>query len=274
MILVQFNQKKTTMNNYIDNYKAVLDKIRERHSNSQVSALVGAGFSRNVDENFPLWEDLLTDMVEELYQYELKEEFKNKIHQNKKKKHDYEKFKKDKVKEILHRDGYLNIVSNYIENKGFREAVENYIEERMPFFKRDKWKLVYRKPARTTIVKETDFELHKRLLEGGWENVYTTNYDTLLENTAFITGKKWETIRHGYELSFSKQIKSIIKIHGDLVDSEKNDNTFEFDSDHSIRYIISKEDYLNYPKNHEAFTQLMRISLLQGTFCLFGFSCI
>lgn len=260
------------MNNYIENYKSVLDAIRKRHTNSEISALVGAGFSRNVDAKFPLWEELLTDMVEELYEYEIRAGYKNEINQNKKKKHSYEELKKDKVKEILHRDGYLNIVSKYIENKGFREAVENYIEERIPYFNQGKWELVYRKPSRTAVVKETDFDLHKRLLEGRWENVYTTNYDTLLENAASISGKQWNTIKCSYELSFSKQKKSIIKIHGDLVNSEENDNLFQFDNDHSIRYIISKEDYINYPKNHEAFTQLMRISLLQGTFCLFGFS--
>lgn len=260
------------MNDSLEYFESVLDEIRKRHTNSEISALVGAGFSRNVDRDFPLWNDLLTDMVEELYEYELKADFNNEKHQNIKKKHNYNEFKKDKVKAILHRDGYLNIVSKYIENKGFREAVENYIEERIPYFNKGKWELVYRKPSKTTVVKEDDFVLHKRLLEGGWENVYTTNYDTLLEDAASIFGKQWNTIKCSHQLSFSKQKKSIIKIHGDLVNNEVNDNLFQFDNDHSIRYIISKEDYINYPKNHEAFTQLMRISLLQGTFCLFGFS--
>lgn len=260
------------MNDSLEYFESVLDEIRKRHTNSEISALVGAGFSRNVDRDFPLWNDLLTDMVEELYEYELKADFNNEKHQNIKKKHNYNEFKKDKVKAILHRDGYLNIVSKYIENKGFREAVENYIEERIPYFDKGKWELVYRKPSKTTVVKEDDFVLHKRLLEGGWENVYTTNYDTLLEDAASISGKQWNTIKCSHELSFSKQKKSIIKIHGDLVNNEVNDYLFQFDNDHSIRYIISKEDYINYPKNHEAFTQLMRISLLQGTFCLFGFS--
>ena len=122
------------MNDSLEYFESVLDEIRKRHTNSEISALVGAGFSRNVDRDFPLWNDLLTDMVEELYEYELKADFNNEKHQNIKKKHNYNEFKKDKVKAILHRDGYLNIVSKYIENKGFREAVENYIEERIPYF--------------------------------------------------------------------------------------------------------------------------------------------
>lgn len=260
------------MKDSLEYFQSVLGKISKRHTNSEISALVGAGFSKNVDEKFPLWKELLTDMVEELYENEITIGFKNEIHQNKKKKHCYEEFKKNKVKTILYRDGYLNIVSKYIENKGFREAVENYIEERIPNFNQGKWELVYRKPLSISDVKEADFGLHKRLLEGGWENVYTTNYDTLLEDAASISGKQWNTIKCSQDLSFSKQKKSIIKIHGDLVNSEEKNDLFQFDNDYSIRYIISKEDYINYPKNHEAFTQLMRISLLQGTFCLFGFS--
>jgi len=66
----------------------------------------------------------------------------------------------------------------------------------------------------------------------------------------------------------------IIKIHGSLrnPNNEEDYHKFEFDGNHHQRYIISKKDYDDYPTDHEAFTQLMRISLLQGCFCLLGFS--
>ncbi|BAU55663.1 SIR2 family protein [Mucilaginibacter gotjawali] len=70
-----------------------------------------------------------------------------------------------------------------------------------------------------------------------------------------------------------KKRKNIIKLHGSLRSaSERERFHFEFDGDHKKQYVISKEDYENYPKEHEAFTQLMRISLLQESFCLIGFS--
>lgn len=59
-------------------------------------------------------------------------------------------------------------------------------------------------------------------------------------------------------------------MHGSL--PEKNEKYFGFNGDIHKRYVISKEDYKNYPEKHEAFTQLMRISLLQDSFCLIGFS--
>ena len=70
------------MNDSLEYFESVLNEIRKRHTNSEISALVGAGFSRNVDAKFPLWEELLTDMVEELYEYEIRAGYKNDIHLN------------------------------------------------------------------------------------------------------------------------------------------------------------------------------------------------
>lgn len=66
-----------------------------------------------------------------------------------------------------------------------------------------------------------------------------------------------------------KRNKNIIKLHGDL---REETGFFGFDNDIRNHYVISKEDYDLYPKQHEAFTQLMRISLLQESYCLIGFS--
>jgi hypothetical protein len=70
-----------------------------------------------------------------------------------------------------------------------------------------------------------------------------------------------------------KRNRNIIKLHGSLRnDSERAENKFEFDGDPHKQYVISAEHYGTYPKLHEAFTQLMRISLLQESYCLVGFS--
>ncbi len=66
-----------------------------------------------------------------------------------------------------------------------------------------------------------------------------------------------------------KRNKNIIKLHGSL---RKKGGSYGFDGDSRVHYIIAKEDYETYPQKHEAFTQLMRISLLQESYCLIGFS--
>lgn len=236
-----------------------LEKLRERYHNFEVSALIGAGFSKNVVPDYPSWNELLHDMVAKLYESEIEFNFK--------------KYEKEKIKEIIEREGYLNIVSKYIERKGYREALEIYIEERIPYINEDKDELVFLKKEAPVKITPEDLSVHKKLLEGSWDNIYTTNYDSLIEYSALKTEKQWNTIVNGYDLSFSKQKKSIIKIHGNLRNPNKEDyKKFEFDGNHHQRYIISKEDYDQYPNDHEAFTQLMRISLLQGCFCLIGFS--
>ena len=41
----------------------LLEELREAYENEQVSALIGSGFSKNASKSFPLWSDLLADIV-------------------------------------------------------------------------------------------------------------------------------------------------------------------------------------------------------------------
>lgn len=252
-------------------YQEALEQLRKRYQNSEVSPLVGAGFSKNVSNDmFMSWDELLFDMVVELYSYEIDQSYKNQMHISASS-NSNEEHKKIKVKEIIQREGYLNIASKYIEHKGYREAVETYIEDRTPYVNSDVNTLDLRILKKKEPITEEDLALHKKLLSGDkWGYIFTTNYDTLLEDTSSKFRTNYEKITERHQLSFSKTKNAIIKIHGDLRSESSPD--FEFDNEHAHRYIISKEDYEKYPINHEPFTQLMRISLLQGAFCLFGFS--
>lgn len=251
-------------------YRQALEELRKRYSRKEVSLLIGAGFSRNAYSKFPLWGDLLKDMVSDIYHNEIYSSYQTHHHINKNSFQNFSDFASDKIWEIIQREGYLDVVSQYINKKGFRESIECYIEERIP---RIDWKsgiLSTKKPLKSTKLDKTDLIVHKKVLEGNWDSIFTTNYDQLLEYTADLFHKSWSTVVDARDLSFCKQTQSIIKLHGDLC--SEGDEDFAFDGNFNHRYIISKEDYEEYPKHHEAFTQLMRISLLQGTFCLMGFS--
>ena len=117
-------------------YKEVLEQLRNRYQKNEVSPLIGAGFSKNVSKDmFMSWDELLFDMVTEIYKHEIEQSYYNQLHVRQSPlfspKHEA-KQKKDKVKEIIVRECYLNIVLQFIEYKGFREAVDVYIEERIP----------------------------------------------------------------------------------------------------------------------------------------------
>lgn len=46
--------------------RELLDNIRKSIGEDSMSFIVGAGFSRNISEKFPLWGELLSPLVEEI----------------------------------------------------------------------------------------------------------------------------------------------------------------------------------------------------------------
>ena len=259
-------------NNNIENLKA----LKKDYDNGLVSALIGAGFSKNVSSLYLDWTSLLKDLIDDLFKLEINQYIGNYFHCNVGEYHEDEKKKRKKefADNLLDKYGYLGIVSKYIDQKGYREVIEDYIEEHTPYAKKnnDGTTSLYIKDEKKTDVIESDFSVHKQLLLcDKFKNIYTTNYDNLLEFTSdCFLESPIPMVKSSWSLSNGFQNRSIIKIHGSLK-IEDNDE-FEFDGDKHLRYIIAQEDYETYIEKHEAFSHLMRISMLQGKFCLLGFS--
>ena len=100
--------------------KDILEEIRDCYNNGLLSALVGAGFSKNVSDSFLGWGELLHEMVGTLYAIEIKKNYDNYIHQNRgtRSKRKTEKEIGDEyIKEVSQKEDYLEIVSNYIRKK-------------------------------------------------------------------------------------------------------------------------------------------------------------
>lgn len=255
-----------------------LIELKDRYDKGDVSALVGAGFSKNVDQRFPSWRELLEDMIRFTYEDEITQCYRDYRHMDggikPPSRHAYEE---NIPEQIIRRDGYFKIVDNFIRKKGFREAVESYIEERIPRIekaddKNSKLTFVCSHDGEEPIrIPDAKLDLHEQLLRCSWENIFTTNYDCLLEYVVERKKLSWssEPVVESSQLSFRSK-KAIIKMHGSLAD--KSTKGFGFDNDLNKRYVICSDDYDSYPQKHEAFTQYMRISLLKGCFCLFGFS--
>jgi len=260
--------------------KDILVEIRDCYNNGLLSALVGAGFSKNVSDKFLGWGELLHEMVGKLYAIEIKKNYDNYIHQNRgtrSKRKTEKEIGEEYIEEVCKKEDYLEIVSNYIRKKGFRESVEVYIESKIPYASyEDKVIYLYIGNKKIETVPEPNFSAHKELLKANrLQNIYTTNYENLLEITTELLKKEIvsslpKVVVSGRELSNKLSSSNIIKIHGNL---RKNaDAPFEFDGDKKLCYIIAKEDYETYKEKHEAFTALMRIAMLQGKFMLLGFS--
>lgn len=51
--------------------KDILEELKEYYNDGYVSALIGAGFSKNVSDSFLGWGELIHDMVGELYEIDI-----------------------------------------------------------------------------------------------------------------------------------------------------------------------------------------------------------
>ena len=99
--------------------------------------------------------------------------------------------------------------------------------------------------------------LHDRLLNLPWKDVFTTNYDTLLERArASVTLKHYDVVATKEDLLYANQPR-IVKLHGSFPSSP---------------FVITEEDYRRYPSDHAPFVNTVRQSLLENTLCLIGFS--
>ena len=261
--------------------KDILEDLKSDYNNNLISALIGAGFSKNISNLFPNWTELLHDMIGELYSLDIRRNYDNYLHLNKDSVGELktEKDLRDEyISEVGDQNDYLGIVSDYIKRKGIRESIEAYVEERMPYavLKDDESIALKIGSNVKEDIPEAFFSAHEELLSlQQLQNIYTTNYDNLLEFTMELLQKKNVAnlpgvVKNGIELSNNIHNRNIIKIHGDLRRDEVT--RFGFDGDNKLCYIIAREDYDTYKEKHEAFTYLMRIAMLQGKFMLIGFS--
>lgn len=256
----------------------LLKDLVNDYKSKKVSALVGAGFSQNVSDKFLNWSDLLVDMYKEVYSNKLETYFQNYLntHTDETTKISREKILNSYVKDNIDNENLLELVSKYIIKNGYRECVDSYIEARIPKVGKDNDDKTFLELKGCKEVIEGDsFSAHLELLKcDKFLNIYTTNYDKLIEytNKYFVNNKVFNDDPITTSIQLSNQIsnQNIIKIHGDLRD--KSDQEFGFDNDHDLCYIIAQEDYDTYSKKHEAFSYMMRMAMLSGKFCLIGFS--
>lgn len=100
--------------------------------------------------------------------------------------------------------------------------------------------------------------LHSQLLNLPWKDVFTTNYDTLLERArASVTLKHYDVVATKDDLLYANQPR-IVKLHGSFPSTTP--------------FIITEEDYRRYPNDHAPFVNTVRQSLLENTLYLIGFS--
>jgi SIR2-like domain len=206
-----------------------IDQIRKRlwcgRDIGQAAVMVGAGFSRNAEKlsinvpDFPLWTEVASQLYDDLY-------LRSNNHSSAK-------------QTAIAGSGALRLASEYAILYG-RQALDNVLISTIPDRQYNPGKL------------------HKLLLTLPWSDVFTTNYDTLLERTTdFIHERKYDLV-FTYEDIPGRMKPRIVKLHGSFTSHRP--------------FIFTEEDYRTYPKKFSPFVNMVQQSIMENAFCLIGFS--
>ena len=210
-----------------------IDHLREalwRRSVSYAAVMVGAGFSLNAIPiqsglfRMPTWGNLVERLVDDLYP---PHDPGAKVYRNR------------ALKDASATSGMLRLAEEHATAFG-----RDYLDKRLLEF-----------------VPDLSFEpgpLHELLLSLPWRDVFTTNWDTLLERCARrLPERDYETIGTPSDISRSGQPR-IVKLHGSFP--------------HTRPFIASEEDYRTYPERLGPFVNMVRQTAMECILCLVGFS--
>ena len=115
--------------------------------------------------------------------------------------------------------------------------------------------------AHQELVRDSDFrpgDMHKRLLRLPWRDVFSTNWDTLLESArTFVTNRSYSVVRTAADVASSAPPR-IIKLHG------------SFPSHYP--FIVTEEEYRTYPRKFAPFVNTVQQAMMETVFLLIGFS--
>ena len=99
---------------------------------------------------------------------------------------------------------------------------------------------------------------HQRLLQLPWQDIFTTNWDTLLERTrSHVAERHYSVINSMAEIPMGKRPR-IVKLHG------------SFPAQFPL--IVTEEDYRTYPAEFAPFVNTVQQAMMETVFLLIGFS--
>lgn len=199
--------------------EAYIIEIAERLWSKHAAVMIGAGFSKNASKKSPNCKPFLN-------WHELADVFYKKI------------------------------------NSDLPSATDNYLN---PLKLADEIQASFGRPVLEQILRKavpdeeySPSNVHVDLMNLPWNDVFTTNYDTLLERALTKATKfRYDIVLNKEDLVYSQRPR-IIKLHG------------SFPSERP--FIISEEDYRTYPFEYAPFVNTVQQSLLENTLCLIGFS--
>ena len=206
-----------------------INKIREAlavgREYGRAALMIGSGFSLNARSastsmsSFPTWKALTDSMVEEMVR-------------------DGKELKELRIM-CGSASGALRVAEEYVALHG-RANLDMFLKRKIP---------------------DNQFHpdlLHEKALELPWSDVFTTNWDTLIERTALLPiSRRYEVVLTMSDIA-QKIRPRIIKLHGSFPSNAP--------------FILTEEDFRTYPSQFAPFVNLVQQSMMENVFCLIGFS--
>ena len=101
-------------------------------------------------------------------------------------------------------------------------------------------------------------ELHSLALTLPWSDIFTTNWDTLLERTASqLLEYRYHVVLKTSDIA-RRHRPRIVKLHGTFPSNDP--------------FIVTEEDFRTYPQKFASFVNLVQQSIMENVLCLVGFS--
>jgi hypothetical protein len=209
-----------------------LRTVQSALKNGHASVMIGSGFSLNAQggQRLPTWAQLIDNLLTDLY---LTDEACSSA-----------------KKRFAGTSGMLRLAEEYAAVRG-RAQLDARLHELLP-----------------DAGAVTPSDLHTKLLSLFWNDVFTTNYDTLLERAldadrTRLTPRikpRYQIVAAADDVPLSRRNgrPRIVKLHGSLRSG--------------TRLIVTEEDYRCYPTDFAPFVNTVQQSMLENVFCLIGFS--
>ena len=189
--------------------------------------MFGAGFSRNAEKarpdahDPPAWRDLVEAMCDKLYPQ------------------GHDKRRQSGTAATLESSSPVRLAQEY-ETAFGRDDLHRFIMQ---------------------LVRDEDFRpgnMHSRLLRLPWRDVFTTNWDTLLERTRpSVVERAYSVVRNMEEIPLAARPR-IVKLHGSVPAH--------------FPLVFTEEDYRTYPVKFAPFVNTAQQAMMETLLCLVGFS--
>lgn len=208
---------KSIVDNLSGTIKAKLDRIRHFLNEERASVMVGAGFSRNAEKEAHVVMKDWNSLAKDIFE---------------------QLYAQTPTAEDLAFKTPMRLASLLAANVG-RNGLDQVIKDSLP----------------DDLI--SPGKLHYQLMRLKWRDVFTTNYDTLLERAAEQSGRYYRVVTSKEMLLYTSSPR-IVKLHGSFPDKTP--------------FLMTEEEFRTYPEKHPEFVNTVRQALVESVFCLIGFS--